>query len=188
MRPKFLFYIDIIFFPTHFMSQRVDQLNAFSSQMKLIKDYVKSDKTEPQKKGKITAKVLTLYCKVFNKKSENDIKHILAQYRVRETREGEQRRQQDYLKDFDYKSSAGYKLIESMIVCKDIKDWETKKLSANYLKFLIDHIVEEEKKNGRDLKINRAAARKKAGLYKFITENLEIFQGYKENGTFFEIK
>lgn len=157
--------------------------------MKLIKEYINSDETPPKKKGKVTARILTLYCDVFHIEPAKDIKHILAQYRVRQTRKGEIKRKNDYIADFDYKSSLGYKLIESMIdTSKESKapnanTVKSKAPNANVVKSLIQLIIAEEKKNGREMKINREALRSKAGLYKFITENYEIIEKYKQKGT-----
>lgn len=153
--------------------------NEYDIQIKLLRDFVNNPNSSKKKVGKSTAKLLELYCDVAGTSPSKEIKHILAHYRVRKTREGEIKRREMYLGDFDYKTSPGYKLIERLFI-PGVLD---KRPNANMLKSLILLILNEERKHGNEIKLQREALRSKSGLYKFITDHYTLVEEYLNCGT-----
>ncbi|EAX87100.1 hypothetical protein TVAG_218770 [Trichomonas vaginalis G3] len=159
-----------------------EQLEEYNAQMELIKKYINNQNSDKHLAGKVTAKILNLYCDVCNVEARKNIKHILAKYRVRPTRDGEMKRKKEYIQDFDFISSKGFELIQSIQ-----NSGYSKKPNIYMLKSLIKAIVVDLNKNGYQITFNREAKRSKDGLYKFISDNYDLIKSYIDKGTKFAV-
>ena len=126
----------------------------------------------PQKKAKVVAKLMELV-QDFDNNYQPTQKKILSNYKVRRTKEGEQRRKKKFIGDFNYKQSEAYRIISLM----------TRHSNDKMVEGMVKLIVEEEKLHGNNLNPPREAFRSKAGLYKFVEQNIDIFKQYFDVGT-----
>lgn len=101
-------------------------------------------------------------------------KIILKNYGVRNTRNEEQKRKQNYIDGFDYEKSEAYNFISRM----------SPHVNYAFVVSLADKVVDCEEKHGRKL-LNwcRQARRSKPGVYKFIQDNIDTFKQYFAAGT-----
>lgn len=150
-------------------------LAEFDNVSNVLLNIIMSEEIEASKRGKYAAKIIGIHKKV---ESDDFIpspcaKKILANYRVRRTKDEEQRRKQNYINDFNYKDSEAFKIISAM--SKHTKD--------DFVKRLIVLVVEAEGKHEHIMKPSREVYRSKPALYKFIQDNIDIFKMYFDAGT-----
>ena len=146
----------------------------FENTSSQILDLISNGKMPPSKKAKFVAKLIELLPDLIPQyQTTTSQKKILTHYRVRRTKEGEQKRKQDYVGDFDYKNSRAYKLISKM----------TKHSNDKMVEGMVKLIIQEEKNHGNNISAPREVYRSKPALYKFIDENYDLFNQYFEAGT-----
>ncbi|EAX87816.1 hypothetical protein TVAG_326690 [Trichomonas vaginalis G3] len=146
-------------------------ISALQSEYESSKDY-----TINLKIGKIAAKVFEIKKQyVADKKNDmtHDQKHIITHYCPRHSRENEQKRKKEFVKDTDYKQTKAYEIIKSMNGGKAPRD--------DFLKGLIQLIKETD-----DISVEREATRSKAGRYIFLEKHINVLEELHANGSRFE--
>ena len=134
-----------------------------------------SKEIETKKRGKTAARIIDVLKEVEreNFSPSPHVKNILKNYAIRNTRQIERKRKQDYIGDFDSEKSDALKIISERFPGE----------SFDVLKTMVDKVIKCEKKH--ELKMNeynRAALRSKTAMYKFIQANLDTFNKYFDAG------